>query len=209
MNRWTLTTIIVAGLLATLLPAPALAATACSATGEVEPFGDDAWTYYVTVEWDFHEAAIPVRFNLSLEHLNDCFHYDPENPEQDNYVMTRRGFSAADSGCVDTGGLPRNSIHWESSVVFDDPDCWMPWRHLTWENTGITVDCLPLESGEALLRFVSSGVPIGPALYYDTIMIVASDGTCVVCDYFGPLPDCNAWSPLEAQSWGMLKAIYR
>jgi len=209
MNRWALTGAALAVLLGAVLVAPTLAATACSATGTVEPLGNDRWTYYVTVTWDFNEAAVPERFNLSLEHLDDCFHYDPENPLQQDYIITRRGFSPADSGCVDTDGTPRNKIHWDSEVVFDDPDCWMPWRHLTWRNDGITVNCSPTYAGDATLRFVSSGVPVGPALYYDAIVIVASDGTCVVCDYFGPMPDCNAWSPLEDSSWGMLKALYR
>ncbi len=209
MTRRTVSVALATTLLSAVLAVPALGAVACSATGEVEQFGSDLWTYYVTVTWDFEEAAIPERFNLSLEHLEGCSHYDPENPNQQDYIVTWRGLSLADSGCVDTEGVPRSSIHWEGYTAFDDPDCWMPWRHLTWRNDGLTEACDPLPAGDALLRFVSRGVPIGPAMYYDAILIVASDGTCVVCDYFGPLPDCNEWSPAEGSSWSMVKALYR
>jgi len=74
----------------------------------VEQLGSDTWTYYVTVTWNLNDATIPERFNLSLEHLEGCFHYDPDSPNQRDYVVTRRGFSQADSGCVDTGrGTPQ------------------------------------------------------------------------------------------------------
>jgi len=85
----------------------------------------------------------------------------------------------------------------------------MPWCHLTWLNDALTEACDPLPAGEALLRFVSSGVPIGPVMYCDAILIAASDGTCVVCDYFGPLPDCNSWSPSEGSTWGTVEALHR
>ena len=196
-------------LLGAVLVVPALGAVACSATGEVEAFGGDAWTYHVYVTWDFGEIPIPERFSFSLAHLDDCFHYDPDSPNQQDYIVTQRGFSEADSGCVDTGGIARNTIVWESEVVYDDPDCWMPWRHLTWRNDGLTEPCDPLPVGEAHLRFVSQGVPIGPTMYYDAILIKASDGTCVVCDYFGPMPDCNWWNPVEGATWGTVKALYR
>ena len=165
--------------LSAVLVVPALGAVACSATGEVEQLGSDTWTYYVTVTWNFNEAAIPERFDLSLEHLEGCFHYESDSPNQQDYVVTRRGFSQADSGCVDTEGAPRNSIHRDSEVVFDDPDCWMPWCHVTWRNDALTEACDPLPAGEALLWFVSSGVAIGPVMYCDAILIAASDGTCV------------------------------
>ena len=209
MTRKTVCAALVAALLSGALVVPALGAVACSATGEVEPFGSDSWTYHIYVTWDFKDAAVPERFNLSLEHLDGCFHFNPDNPNQQDYIVLRRGYSAADSGCVDTEGLPRHSLHWESELVFDDPDCWMPWRHLTWRNDGLTAPCDPLVADQAHLRFVSRGVPIGPTMYYEAIVIKASDGTCVVCDYFGPMPDCNWWNPVEGATWSTVKALYR
>lgn len=209
MTRRTVFVALATALLSAALVVPALGAVACSATGEVEQSGSDTWTYHVYLTWDFGEAAIPERFNLSLEHLDDCFHYNPDSPNQQDYIVAQRGFSEADSGCVDTDGTPRDSIYWESEVVFDDPDCWMPWRHLTWRNDGLTEPCDPLPVGEAHLQFVSRGVPIGPAMYYDAILIKASDGTCVVCDYFGPMPDCNTWAPVESSTWSTVKVLYR
>jgi len=209
MTRRAVFVVLATAFLSAALVVPAMGAVACSATGEVEPYGSDAWTYHVYVTWDFNEVALPERFNLSLEHLEDCFHYNPESPNQQNYVVTRRGFSEADSGCVDVDGTPRNNIHWDSELVFDDPDCWMPWRHLTWRNDGLTEPCDPLTAGEAHLQFISRGVPIGPTMYYNVIQIKASDGTCVVCDYFGPMPDCNEWNPVEGATWSMVKVLYR
>lgn len=200
---------LVTAVLSVALAVPALGAVACSATGEAVQYGSDTWTYHVYVTWDFKGAALPERFNVSLEHLDDCFHFDPDNPTQEDYIVLRRGFSEADSGCVDTEGMTRYRLFWESEIVFGDPDCWMPSRHITWRNDGLTEPCDPLTAGEADLRFISRGVPIGPSPYYEAILIKASDGTCVVCDYFGPMPDCNAWSPAETATWGTVKALYR
>jgi len=198
-----------AALLLFALAAPAFGAVACSATGEVQVLDNDRWTFFVTVDWDFHENARPVRFNLSLEHLDGCIHYDPDAPNQQRYIETRRGFTEADSTCVDVDQNPSHNVVLEGYVEMEDPDCWMPGRHLTWRNDGPTPDCVPKMAGSALLRFVSRGAPIGPTMYYDAITIVADDGTCVVCDYFGPMPDCNMWSPVESSTWGTVKALYR
>ncbi len=100
-------------------------------------------------------------------------------------------------------------LYWESEIAYENPDCWMPSRHLTWRNNGLTEPCSPLAADVAHLRFVSAGVPIGPTTYYDAIVIKADDGTCVVCDYFGPMPDCNWWNPVEGTTWGTVKALYR
>ena len=196
-------------LIALALATPAIAAVACSATGEIQVLEENRWTFFVTVEWDFNENARPVRFNLSLEHLEGCIHYDPESPNQQRYIETRRGFTEADSICFDTDQNPSHNVILESQVVMSDPDCWMPGRHLTWRNEGPTIDCVPKTAGSALLRFVSRGAPIGPTIYYDAITIFADDGTCVVCDYFGPLPDCNMWSAVESSTWGTIKALYQ
>lgn len=187
----------------------ALAAVACSAVGEAVPFDENNWRYYVTITWDFNDAALPDRFSVSLAHLDDCTYYDPEDPEQQNYVLLRRGHSTAAPECIDTGGNPQRSIYWEPELVYEDPDCWMPWRHIQWENDGLTVDCLPLTADTATFQFVSKGIPIGPDMYYDAILIKASDGTCVVCDYFGPMPACNDWIPVERSTWSTVKALYR
>ncbi len=196
-------------LLVAALAGPTLAAVACSATGVTEPFGDDEFYFYVTVNWDFNEAARPAGFNLSLEHLDGCSHYDPENPNQEDYILLRRGFSLVDTTCYAENGALEPRIHWEPYLEFEDEECWMPSRHLAWRNDGLTQNCIPTTAGEATLRFVSSGAPIGAAMYYDLIVIKADDGTCVVCDYFGPLPDCNEWSPVEGSSWSTIKALYK
>lgn len=209
MSRKTIQVALVTLVLSAVLVAPALGAVACSATGEVVPFGTNTWTYNIYVTWDFEELAVPEHFSLTLEHLDDCFFFDPDNPEQDDYIVLRRGSSEAAAGCVDTEGLARYRLHWESALEVENEDCWMPSRHLTWRNNGLTEFCTPLPADVAHLRFVSRGVPIGPAEYHDAIVIKADDGTCVVCDYFGPLPDCNAWTPVEGTTWGMMKALYR
>ncbi|MFH1864988.1 MAG: hypothetical protein ABIK85_03825 [Candidatus Eisenbacteria bacterium] len=201
--------VLVTAVLSAAFAVPALGAVACSATGEAVPYSSNAWTYNIYVTWDFKEAALPEHFSLSLEHLDDCFHFDPDNPNQEDYIVLRRGFSEASPGCVDTEGVARSMLLWESELAFENLDCWMPSRHLTWRNNGLTEPCDPLPADVAHLRFVSPGVPIGPTMYYDTIVIKADDGTCVVCDYFGPLPDCNWWNPVEPTTWGTVKALYR
>ena len=200
---------IAALLLCLALTGSAIAAVACSAVGEVVVFNEDFWRYYITVTWDFNDAAIPDRFSVSLAHLDDCPYYNPDLPEHQSYVRLRRGYSAAAPGCIDVDGNPQQNIYWEPSLVYDDPDCWMPWRHLRWDNDGLTADCEPVTADSATLQFLSKGVPTGPDMYYDTILIKASDGTCVVCDYFGPMPDCNDWVPVETSSWSTVKALYR
>jgi len=209
MTRRVVCAVLVTAALSAALVAPALGAVACSATGEVVPFGADMWTYSIYVTWDFKSAALPEHFSLSLEYLDDCSHFDPDNPDQADYIVLRRGFSSTPPGCVDTEGTPRTSLVWESQIDDENPDCWMPSRHLTWRNDGLTQNCDPLTADTAQLRFVSRGVPIGPTTYYDAIVIKADDGTCVVCDYFGPFPDCNWWNPVEGTTWGTVKALYR
>ena len=209
MIRETICAATVAVVLSAVLAGPALGAVACSATGEVVPYGANTWTYNIYVAWDFKDAAVPEHFSFSLEHLDDCFHFDPENPDQKDYIVLRRGSSYAAPGCVDTEGLARYTLHWESALEFENEDCWMSSRHLTWRNNGLTEPCDPLPADVARLRFVSRGGPIGPTNHYDWIVIKADDGTCVVCDYFGPLPDCNSWSPAEDTTWGTVKALYR
>lgn len=200
---------ILTSLLCLTLTSGAVAAVACSAVGEAVAFNDSYWRYYITVTWDFHDAAIPDRFSVSLSHLDDCPYYSPDIPEQQNYVQLRRAYSTAEPGCIDVDGNPQRNIYWEPELVYEDPDCWMPGRHLQWENDGLTADCEPVTADSATLQFLSKGIPIGPDMYYDAILIKASDGTCVICDYFGSLPDCNDWVPVETSSWGTVKALYR
>jgi len=90
----------------------------------------------------------------------------------------------------------------------EDPDCWLPTLHIFWENSGLTLDCDAPTAGTAMLTFNSYGMPIADQMYYGALIIKAGD-TCVECDYFGPMPDCNTWAPVEEHHWGMIKSLYR
>lgn len=208
--RYHLTLCIALTAISVCVAVPALSAVGCSATGSVETVeAHELWEFHVDVTWDFNDAAIPERFNISLEHLDDCIHYQPEAPNQQHYVVPGTASTAAAPGCLDIYSNPSSEVVYVGERVYEDPDCWMPSRFLTYRNDGPTPDCDPLPAGQVRLSFVSRGAPMGPTQYYDIIQIVASDGTCVVCDYFGPLPDCNMWSPVEQSTWSTVKALYR
>lgn len=190
------------------LVAPALAAIGCGAVGDAYENSDGTYTYTIVLSWDFGQAARPDRINLSIEHLMGCGFYDPENPEQQDYIIAHDGFSEPDGECFDLLGEPMDDIVWVGGLAMEDPDCWMPVLHLFWQNSGPTIECLPLGTGSATLSFTSYGLPVETQIYYGAIIIKAGD-YCIVCDYEGPLPDCNTWAPVEDRHWGMIKALYR
>ena len=45
-------------------------------------------------------------------------------------------------------------------------------------------------------------------MYYDAVVIRAG-ADCVVCDYEGPMPDCNLWAPVRPMRWGTIEALCR
>jgi len=187
---------------------PAYAVVACGATGEVTQGTNGKFVYTVSVTWDFEGGAIPEEINLLLPTLDDCPFYDPGNPVQAYYVVPVSGVSQADAGCYDLQGLPITEIAWMGAMATVDEDCWLFGIHIEYTNSGATQDCFPLTADTGVFVFESYGEPIAPAIYYDAIVIKAGPD-CVVCDYEGPLPDCNTWAPVEALRWGTIKAMYR
>jgi len=199
---------VTAVLLGALLAGPAVAVVTCEAVGDVATIGGGQFEYTITVTWGFMGYAVPERFDFALAHLTDCDFYDPEDPFQQNYIIPVGGQSVAAGGCTDAGGLPTDSIEWVGEVRFEDPDCWLPMLHLAFENTGSTESCLPLTMGTGTFSFTSYGVPMPVETHYGAVLIRAGD-QCLVCDYTGPMPECNIWCPTERTSWGTIKCIYR
>jgi hypothetical protein len=199
---------VVALLLGAIVAPPAWSVVACGATGEAQATGDGTFTYRVTVTWGFEGQAVPERIDLALTELVDCEFYNPEDPIQALYVQPGTGTSAAAPGCLDVQGAPRETIDWVGEVRYEDPDCWLPTLHIAYENTGATESCLPLSDDTGVFTFTSHGLPLPVYTYYDALLIRAGD-LCIVCDYTGPLPDCNMWSDVDRTSWGTIKSLYR
>jgi len=186
----------------------AVAAISCDATGDFVDNHDGSFTYVVEVSWDFAGVVVPERVNIVLEPLDDCQYFTIENPFHINYVKDATGTSEAQSGCTDAQGFPSDEIDWVGEVARDYDECWIPSVHLVYTNTGSTPGCLPLSVGDGTFTFTSYGVPRPEQTYYETIVIRAGE-YCFYCDYTGPLPDCNMWSPVEKTSWGTIKGLYR
>ncbi len=202
-----------AGVLALLLSAafalPAMGVIACGATGEVAiGQGQDYYVYTITVNWDFEGGESPDRVMLSLDHLVDCPFYDPDDPIQQLYIVPQTSWSPTAGECINATGQPVDQISWVGGMAMDDPDCWLPTLHISWENSGLTADCEPETAGSAQFVFNSYGMPINDQMYYGALMIKAGP-YCIECDYFGPMPDCNTWAPVEVTRWGTIKALYR
>lgn len=195
-------------LLGAVLAGSAGASIACDAVGEAYPMGDGRFEYCVTITWGFMGNAVPDRFDIVLEHLEDCEFYVPGNPFYADYLLPGGGHSEAAAGCFDAQSAPTNQIEWVGEIRLDEPDCWVPTLHVAFENTGSTKSCLPLSDGSGTFCFTSFGIPLPVETYYDVILIKAGE-FCLVCDYTGPLPDCNYWSPVETTSWGTIKSLYR
>ncbi len=195
-------------LLGAILAGPAAAVVVCGATGEAVSNGDGTFTYCITLEWDFGEFAVPERIDVLLPELEDCEFYDPGNPGQADYLLPGSGTSAAQPGCVDGQGDPVETIEWVGEIALEDPFCWAPTLHIAYTNTGGTSQCDPLTADVGVFCFTSHGLPLPDYTYYENIVIRAG-GLCLVCDYTGPLPDCNMWSPVEHSSWGTIKGLYR
>lgn len=202
-----------AGVLAILLSAvfalPAMASIACGATGQVaiEP-GEDYYVYTITASWDFNGAASPEAVLLNLDHLIDCPFYDPDDPIQQQYIIPETSYSDPLGECLDLTGMPTSQIEWVGGMSMEDPDCWLPTLHVYWANNGPTMECDVPTAGTAVFTFRSYGMPADDQMYYGAFIMKAG-GYCVECDYFGPMPDCNTWTPVEKQSWGTIKALYR
>ena len=190
------------------ITAPALATVACEAVGVAYPIGGGQYEYNVTITWGFDGAALPERFDIVIAHLEDCGFFQPEDAGKVQYLVPGLGSSTADGDCRDFLSEPSDEIQWVGEIRFEDPDCWLPALHIAYENTGATELCLPLSNDTGLFRFTSFGIPMAPETYYDAILIKAGD-FCIPCDYTGPLPDCNVWSPVEATRWGTIKGLYR
>jgi len=204
---------ICAGVFAILLSAvfalPAMGAIACGATGEVAiAQGEDYYVYTITVDWDFNWAAAPDRVLLSLDHLVDCPFYDPQDPIQQLYIVPQTSYSPAAGECFNLAGEPVSDIEWVGGMAMEAPDCGLPTLHVYWENTGETIECDVPGAGTASFSFASYGMPIADEMYYGALLLKAGD-YCVVCDYFGPMPDCNTWAPVEESNWGTIKSLYR
>jgi len=199
---------ITAILLGACLAAPLHAASACGATGVAVENDGGTFTYTITLEWDFAGVAVPERIVLKLETLEDCQYYNPDIPIQAKYVQPGLGSSMAADVCLDVAGMPSDMLQWVGRIALDDPDCWVPMRHIAWINDGDTRDCEALTADTGVFEFVSYGAPLPSYEYYGAIIMRAGD-YCIECDYTGPLPDCNMWSPVEAHSWGTIKALYR
>ncbi len=186
----------------------ALGAIACGAVGEVTEGVNGTFVYTVTVTWDFNGAALPEEINLILPTLVDCEFYTPGNPLQTKYVIPLTGVSQAQPGCYDVTGLPTSQIQWVGAMRFEDQYCWIDGTHVEYTNSGATVNCLPLSADSGVFTFSSYGAPLPTATYYDAIVIKAG-ADCIVCDYEGPMPDCNLWAPVKTMGWGTIKALYR
>jgi hypothetical protein len=204
----TLITGITAILLGAGFVAPLYAATACGATGVAVENDDGTFTYTISLEWDFAGVVVPERVVLKLEHLVDCQYYNPDIPIQAKYIQPGLGTSVAAPGCLDVAGAPTDHLQWVGRIALEDPDCWVPMLHIAWINDEDTRDCEAITADTGTFEFVSYGAPLPPYEYYGAIIMRAGD-YCIECDYTGPLPDCNMWSPVEAQSWSTIKAIYR
>lgn len=186
--------------------APAFGAIACDAVGEAYPIGGSQFEYRITITWGFLGAEVPDRFDIVIAHLNDCMFYDPQT--ESDYIIPGHGTSTAAEGCYDAKGVVAPQIDWVGQVRLEDPDCWLPALHIAYENTGQTASCLPLSDGTGVFTFTSYGLPLPVDTYYDVILIKAGE-FCILCDYTGPLPDCNVWSPVEPARWSTIKALYR
>jgi hypothetical protein len=195
-------------LLGAALPSTAGAIVACEAVGEVNEVGDGRFEYCVTVTWEFLGFTVPDRIDIAVPHLDDCEFYVPGDPVLGEYLVAGVGQSDAEPGCFNAQGRPTEQIAWVGEIRFDEADCWLPTLHVAFENTGATQSCLPLSDDSGAFCFTSYGAPLPEDTYYDVILIKAGD-LCLVCDYTGPLPDCNYWSPVETLSWGTIKALYK
>jgi hypothetical protein len=190
------------------IASPGAAAVACEAVGEASSIGGGLFEYRITITWGFMGAALPDRFDIVIAHLEDCGFYEPGGQLGADYIVPGHGASTAADGCLDVQGAPTTEIQWVGEVRLEDPDCWLPALHIAYENTYATESCLPLSDDTGVFRFTSFGFPMPVETYYDVILIKAGD-FCIFCDYTGPLPDCNAWSPVETTRWGTIKALYR
>jgi len=199
---------ITAILLGACLVAPLHAATACGATGVAVDNDDGTFTYTITLEWDFAGVVVPERIALKLEHLADCQYYNPDIPIQSKYIQPGMGSSTAAEGCLDVTGAPSDELQWVGRVALEDPDCWIPTLHISWINDGDTRECEAITADTGVFEFDSYGAPLPSYDYYGIIIMRAGD-YCIECDYTGPLPDCNMWSPVASGSWSTIKALYR
>jgi len=194
-------------LLAAATAAPSGAAISCYAEGTLQPNANGSFTYIVSVTWDFNGIVVPDRVALVLEHLDDCPYIDPENPSQ-SFLIPRDGWSDAEAGCLDEGGSPTDEIVWKSTLELDDPDCWAPHLQISYANTGPTASCLPLTADTGRFTFSSFASPL-PAMEYYNVVVIHAGSFCIYCDYIGPLPDCEPFTPAGQFGWGMIKALYR
>jgi hypothetical protein len=195
-------------LMGAVMAGPVGAAVTCDAVGEAYSIGGGQFEYVVTITWGFMGYAVPDRFDIALTHLDDCDFYNPDNPFQSDYIVAVGGTSEAAPGCVNGQGAPVTEIEWVGDIRFEEADCWLPTLHIAFENTGSTESCMPLSDGTGTFRFTSYGIPMPQQTHYEGIIIKAGD-VCLVCDYTGPLPECNIWSPVEQTSWGTIKSLYR
>ena len=186
--------------------APALGAKACEAVGDAYPIGGGLYEYSIIITWGFLGAEIPERFDIVIAHLEDCLFYDPQS--QPDYIVPGHGTSTADEGCDPDRGVLPTQIDWVGEMRFEDLDCFLPALHIAHENTGATASCLPLSDDTGVFTFASYGLPMDTETYYDVILIKAGE-FCILCDYTGPLPDCNVWSPVESACWSTIKALYK
>jgi len=200
--------LVTAVVLGAALLSPAGAAVTCSAVGEAHDIGGGRFEYCVTVTWGFMGFAVPDRFDIALPSLDGCEFYNPDNPFQASYIAPSGGVSDAEQGCLNVQGMPVQHIEWVGEVRFEEADCWLPTLHVAYENVGSTVNCTPLSDGSGTFCFTSYGIPMPSQTYYEGVIIKAGD-YCLVCDYTGPLPECNIWSPVETTSWGTIKSLYR
>jgi hypothetical protein len=204
----TLLTAATAILLGACLAGSASAAVVCSAVGDVEGTGDGTFTYCITVTWGLNGAAVPERIDLLVDNLTQCEFYNPGDPIQARYIQPVGGTSTAAGGCYDESGYPIDEIAWVGQVAYEDPDCAVQALHVGYTNSGATSHCTPLSEDDGVFCFKSYGVPLPVHTYYNAIVIRAGE-YCLFCDYTGPLPDCNMWSPVSAVRWGTIKALYR
>jgi len=208
MRRTSVCAMALAAMIVGLGASGAQGAVACGAVGDVTEGQNGAYIYTVTVTWDFGGEALPDEINLVLPTLFDCEFYTPGNALEENYVMPLGGTSLAQPGCYDVAGAPSSTIAWIGTMRFFDEFCWIEGVHVRFANTGATVNCLPLSADTGVFSYGSFGAPLPSAVYYDALVIRAGD-ECIVCDYEGPLPDCNLWAPVEQTTWTTIKVLYR
>ncbi len=204
----TITLLGTAVLLGAALLSPAGAAVTCSAVGQVQDIGGGQFEFCITVTWGFMGFAVPDRIDIALPNLDGCDFYNPGNPFQSSYVVPTGGVSEAAQGCMNPQGVPAQQIEWVGEIRSEEEDCWLPSLHIAYENTGSTAGCSPLSDGSGTFCFTSYGIPMPSQTYYEGVIIKAGD-YCLVCDYTGPLPECNIWSPVDRTSWGTIKSLYR